>query len=424
KTGGGPFRATVQETEVDGVLFRDLSPYIEETINHRAWINQALIGSTSSEETMERIISSIRFEVEDLGMLRLDDHIDNFSSLTGLNLDRAGQIIVDRLNREEIDYRGLRGIQVKLTNPHSLSFYHQRNFPFYLSFWIPHHSEATPFEHVDFIAVMLDELCQSSAHRINFAYFFAFILHRYADFIESYAPFSIAKKIEVERCLHVMHAKLQLMDRTEFYPRLQRFLNLLLSCVQHNRHCTLMSCFQPNPYYLLELARTTPEFAIEWRENSAKGKEVIPESTISFNNYGLRDADIASLVLNSLVSAKQLFSGLNCLDLSSNNLSDDSVPLLNTLPAIKDLRLRRNNFRSEVVSLFARPMLESLDLTENPLSESTAVAIRQEKRITIHFTPRLFGNIEKLTSLQWSDAVLESEEASLMTSTLPAVAQG
>lgn len=75
---------------------------------------------------------------------------------------------------------------------------------------------------------------------------------------------------------------------------------------------------------------------------------------------------------------------------------------------LEHLRLERNNFRSGVVTLFTHPRLKTIDLRGNPLSQSTVTTIQTQTGIAINYSPRLIGNIEKLTSYEGDTKVSTS----------------
>lgn len=371
KTGGGPVRAVISQEIIGknpekGDQFIDLSEYTSGAYNHRQWINQPLVAS---RDILKTVIESIRFEVEILKMLRLDDHIDNFASVTGKSLSDSANTIINMLEQTPINYSQLKGIQIIFNNPHTLRFYQKQGFPLYLSFWMPNPCIDSDHDIANFLEAMLTDLYEQTTadytKKLNRQVtILHFLLEQYHFVIAQYLiSFNEKKIMEFQNCLKIIASQvIALADKHPVIKELQNNIFVLQSMM--NKKTT---------------ALVWQDSIVKWDDDPIEcGSEMPEATTLSFRCHRLQDQDIEVLVLPAL--AKR--TDMECLDLSCNNLSDASIEKLANIK-VKRLLLWRNNICFTVWPLLQNEYLEFLDLRENPLATTSMAVIKENNRIQV-----------------------------------------
>ncbi len=111
---------TNADITADSAQVRSLVGYTTHSPNFKAWVNMP-IEQMEEAVALQKIKESMQFEAEKLGILRLDDHINNFVAATSEEGILAGMDkIFDYANR--IDLKRVKGVQLTFENPKAVEF--------------------------------------------------------------------------------------------------------------------------------------------------------------------------------------------------------------------------------------------------------------------------------------------------------------
>jgi hypothetical protein len=114
---------TNAEITADSDQIRCLEGCTTHTPNYTAWVNMP-IEQMEEKVALKKISDSMQFEAEKLGILRLDDHINNFVTASSEERRSEGMEKIFELAKK-IDLKSLNGVQLTFENPKAVEFCNQ-----------------------------------------------------------------------------------------------------------------------------------------------------------------------------------------------------------------------------------------------------------------------------------------------------------
>jgi hypothetical protein len=114
---------TSAEITATSAQIRTLQGYTTHCDNDKAWVNMP-IEQMEENVALKKINDSIKFEAEKLGILRLDDHINNFVAATeeAKRTDCMSKVLEIA---KKIDLNSIDGVQLTFENPKAVDFCNQ-----------------------------------------------------------------------------------------------------------------------------------------------------------------------------------------------------------------------------------------------------------------------------------------------------------
>ncbi len=105
---------------------------IESLKNMKKWLDVPLITDQTAEECINKAIATLEFELNNFGILRLDDHVRQVSqAISNLDLDADPDIIcqnfLDALNKGKLDYSKVKVAQSITQEEHIINFYREHH---------------------------------------------------------------------------------------------------------------------------------------------------------------------------------------------------------------------------------------------------------------------------------------------------------
>lgn len=102
----------------------DIQPFPQSGLT---WVNHKIVRSDNVDSGVNAVVNTILFEVNELGYMRLIDHIDNIASSCRIGNRDASIILLEKLDQLQIQYEKIRGAQYTFEHSLILEFYEKHS---------------------------------------------------------------------------------------------------------------------------------------------------------------------------------------------------------------------------------------------------------------------------------------------------------